>query len=511
MKGKKEGKKTLRISMEIWLVLIFLAAFSFRLAFSLSTSGFTGDESYYNLRQIENIEKTGKPIVYDALSYSGREFAVIPGMHYFLAGISLLFSRWISEEVLFKIILNFFSATAAIFAYAIIFELSHSKSSSLIAAFATAFTPIFMGSTVNSISSFSISIPLNLLLIYFFIKSEYDMPSVIKFMGVLMLAALTDALVIAVLVGILLYILMINVEEMPESPARIELIIFSIVFVFWVDFIVFKDAFLTHGISMIWKNIPLEISSRYFTRINLINIVYSINIIPFLAGIYVIYNYTIREKKKNIYLFAGIVTALLVFLWLKLIELWVGLMAIGIFFAILIGYFYHSISSYLAKTKIAGKTLAISMAFLVLFISSTAVNSWQYAQSASANSFSKNEEDALKFLSGIDCGAVVSAPSSGMMIEYFSKKKTVMDSQFLMIPKINERYADVKSIYQTPYETNAIGTMDNYDADIIYLSDREKSEFGINGITYSGDKRCFELLYNDSVIIYRKLCRLGSA
>ena len=98
-----------------------------------------------------------------------------------------------------------------------------------------------------------------------------------------------------------------------------------------------------------------------------------------------------------------------------------------------------------------------------------------------------------------------------MLIEYFSKKKTVMDSEFLMIPNINERYADIKTLYQTPYETKALEIMDKYDADIIYLSDTEREEFSIISLKFVGDEKCFELLYNNSVMIYRKLCRLGTA
>jgi len=508
---KREVPKPKR-EKEFWLILIFIAALAFRLFFALRTSGFTGDDSYFNLRQIESIKKSGMPILHDNLSYSGRTFAFLPGMHYLLAGISFIFSRFISNEILFKIVLNFFAATAAIIAYMIIFELSHNRNAGLVAAFATAFSPIFLNSTINSISTFSISIPLNLLLVYFFIKSEYDMRAVTRFMAVLILASFTDSLVMILLIGIIFYILMISTEDMPESPSRLELVIFSIIFVFWVNFIVFKSAFLTHGVGMIWRNIPSAISSQYFFRINIINIIYRINVIPFIAGIYVLYNYTIREKKKNIYIFAGIIFVLLMMLWLKLVEFWIGLMLISVFFALLLGYFCHSLSSYLAKTKIAGKLEGIAAVFISLLIVSTVASAWQYANSASADSLSQNQEEALNFLAEVQSEeAVISAPESGMPIEYFSKKKTVMDSEFLMIPNINERYADIKTLYQTPYETKALEIMDKYDADIIYLSDTEREEFSIISLKFVGDEKCFELLYNNSVMIYRKLCRLGTA
>ena len=71
------------------LILIFVLAFSFRMYFAFQNSNLDYD-AYFNVRQVNQIIKTGIPLFRDNLSYDGRSLIFIPVYHYILALFSLI-------------------------------------------------------------------------------------------------------------------------------------------------------------------------------------------------------------------------------------------------------------------------------------------------------------------------------------------------------------------------------------------------------------------------------------
>ena len=72
-----------------------------RLFLSLQTPHFSDDESYYILRQVENIGSTGKLFFYDELSYGGRTTIILPGYYAILT-----FFNFFTPEYYIKIYLT---------------------------------------------------------------------------------------------------------------------------------------------------------------------------------------------------------------------------------------------------------------------------------------------------------------------------------------------------------------------------------------------------------------------
>ncbi|MCX6710396.1 MAG: hypothetical protein NTV63_05625 [Candidatus Woesearchaeota archaeon] len=500
---------------EKWLIAILILIFAFRLFFSLQTKTFSDDSSYFNLRQIINIAKTGAPIFRDELSYSGRTFLFLPGMHYICAGLYAVFGRIASPETIFKVFMNLCASLTVLVVYLISLEISGSRKASLIAGFAAGFSPIIISETINNLGTLSMSIPANFLMLYFFMKSEKERSSVIYFLITMVFCALLDSLVLLFLMALVMYLLLVEVDNIGESSSRKELILFSIIFILWLNFIVFKDAFLAHGLSMVWKNLPTDIMARYFQKLNMLDVIYKINVIPFLAGIYVLYNYTQKERKKNIYLLTAFALSAMLLLWLKLIEFSLGLMILGVIFALLFGFFYRVLMLYIEKTKLASRKRIISYAIISLLAVSSIFNSFIYAAESVKGSVSDDEISAMDFLrenvsDEFPESAVLSSPESGTLINYFSGCRNVIDSNFFLIEQINQRYSDIREAYSTPYETAALRILDKYNADFIYLSEREEKEFGKNLLEFSGDEKCFKLVYsNPKIMIYRVLCRLS--
>jgi|GEM_PF-659228 len=498
---------------EKWLLVIFFCLLAFRLFFALKTGTFLDDVSYFNLRQILQISKTGLPILKGDLSYSGGNIIFLPEMHYISAAVYLIFGKFVPIDILFKVFMNVCASAIVIVVYLACLYMSRDRKASLLAALAAGFSPIFISETVNRISTFSISIPMNFLMFYFFMRSGTERSFVKYFLITLIFCAFLDSTIFIFLIAMVFYLLLIEIEELKESVARYELIFFSIIFVSLLNFLVFKNALLVHGLGIIWRNLPAEVIARYFQRMNIIDIIYKVNVIPFLTGIYVLYIFAVREKRKNILLLAAICFTVLALLWLRLIEFNAGLILLGIVFALLFGYFYKTFFLYIEKTKIVSLKKFLSIALLSLLIIISLIHSYAYAKESVQNSVSKEELNALSFLkekllNESSDSTVVSAPSSGYIISYFTQTRNVIDTNFLQIEHVNERYDDVKQVYTTPYETTAIKLLEKYNVDFIYFSGREKNEFNVEELKYVNDEKCFKLIYNNNIKIYQSLCRL---
>ena len=60
----------------------------------------------------------------------------------------------------------------------------------------------------------------------------------------------------------------------------------------------------------------------------------------------------------------------------------------------------------------------------------------------------------------------------------------------------------------TVFETEAINLLNKYEIKYIYFSDRAQAEFGIEKLSYI-DEKCFELVYDKKIKIYKSLCVIG--
>ena len=102
---------------------------------------------------------------------------------------------------------------------------------------------------------------------------------------------------VLLIIGLLTYLLMIMLEKLQQRSAEIESILFLTFFSIWINFLLYKKAFLTHGASVIWRNIPADLISIYFAQTNIIDGVVKMGLIPIILGGYIFYRYIFREKK----------------------------------------------------------------------------------------------------------------------------------------------------------------------------------------------------------------------
>lgn len=484
------------------LILIFIIALSFRLFFAFQTPNLDYS-GYFNYIQIDHISKTGFPLMHDPLSQGGRTFIFSPVFHYIFAGLILL----LPDILVLKIIPNIFASSLIFIVFLISKKLTKDINVSLLTSFVSAFIPIFFAETVNSLSIYSLILPLIFLMVYLFLDINKK-KNIILFIILLLILTFLHPSSFLLIFGLLVYLLITKLENIRQSRAEIELVLFSTFFVLWAQFLIYKNAFLSHGPLMIWQNLPLGMLSKFFIQINITNALINIGFIPLIYGVYTTYKYAFREKDKDMYLIISLVLSASILLWLKLLELKIGLSFLGILLVLLFAKFYKSNIVSIKKSKFSRYTKQLFALFIVLFIITSVIPSYTAAKDKIISSPSKEETEALLWLkeNSDKDSTILGSVNQGFFIENFAERKTVIDSNFLLTKNPSQKYYDVERIYKTQYKTEAVNLLNKYNIDYIFISKNTLNEFNIKEVRYISDEECFIPIFVKDVKIYKSVC-----
>jgi len=485
------------------LISIFLVTLIMRLYFSFQTTYFSEDQSYFLIRQAEYITENSVPMFYDSLSYGGRLTISTPLYYYVLA----FFNLFLPITLVGKLIPNIFAASLVFIVYLLSKQISKNEEAALFTAFISGFIPIFLKITINNISLFSLVIPLTFLTLYFFIKSRENKNYIVFYLLSFLALCLTHSSTFLFIVALMLYLFLSWLEKQKITKAEVEITIFSLFFLLWSQFLIYKNAFLEEGPGIIWQNIPSPILSQYFAKFNLLSAIVSIGLIPFLFGIYIIYRYLFKTKNKEVLLFASFALSVFLLLWLRLIEINIGLAFLGIVLVILFSYSYKLLFLYTEKTRFSKKLVFFVLVFI--FIIASIIPSFEVSRKTISEAYTDDEISAFEWLRNntpVD-STVVATVREGGLINYVAERRNVIDSNFLFAKNAERRLEDVKLIYTTFLETDAITHLNKYNISYIVLSDRARELYDIRALSYTSDTNCFELVYNKRTRIYKSICK----
>ena len=491
----------------IVLFLIFFLVLGSRFYFAFSTPYFSSDKAYFNLRQIENIKQKGFPLFNDDLSYSGNTFIFSPVFHYSIA----FFALFMPAKTAAKVIPNIFSACVVFFIFLIVNKITKNQNIALFLAFVSGFVPVFF-SDLNNISVYSLIFPLIFLLIFLFlnIRKKYYFYS---FILVLVLLSFISPFVLVFCAGLLLYQLLLILGDLKRDGAEIEISLFSVFFALWVQFLLYKKLFLFHGLSVIWQNIPNTLFSNYFSSINALEAIYMVGVVPLIYGIFIIFRYLFKQQRKDIYLLMSFALLTGILLWFRLIVFKIGLMFAGLLLILLFSQHFKLFIHYVRQTR-ASRFLYFFIVFIGLaFVVSSVIPSIALAKKTANNYISEEEINALSWINEKtpSDSVVVASVYEGNIISYFAKRKNIFDSYFFMRNDVEERLKDVRKIFTSSLEIEAVELMNKYEADYIYFSRKSMNEFDVCFLKYVSSGSCFEKIYgNNLVSIYHKQesCRL---
>ncbi len=492
----------MRLKIPLALLLIFLAVLAFRLYFAFQTPNF-GNDAYFNIRQITHITEHDFPAFYDSLSYSGRSLVFLPLFHYIIALASIL----LPLTAALKILPNLFASLTVFVIYLAAYELTKRKDAAMLAAFISAFLPIFISETLLTVSEYSIMVPLTFLIFYFMMRVENQrlFKTVIT---TILIATFIHSSILLLVFALLLYLVFMKIEDIKFDRAETELILFSTILVIWLTILFFKNALLVHGPAVVWQNTPLSLLTQYFRNFNILEAIYKIGIIPFLSGIFIIYKYVFKEKFKKIYPFISFALVALLLLWLGLIQLSTGLMFLGVALALLFAQFYVIALEYLKKTRFSNLKPLFIMFLIAVLVLTSVTPSINYAKQAVDNAPSQEQIKALLWVKDNtnEEAVVLSMLEEGHLITAIAERKNVMDKKFLLIPNTQQRLKDINEIYSTSYATSAVTLLNKYSVDYIFYSINALKKYGEKP-AYLDELNCLRLVYeNTEAQIYETKC-----
>ncbi len=487
------------------VIAIFFLVLIIRLILAFNTPYFTY-ESYYHLRQIEHITQTGIPAYQDPLSYGGREVTFLPLFHYVLALFAFIFPL----ELIATILPNLFIASLTIISYLIATRITTHKHAPLFTAAITGFLPILF--STNDVAVETLFYPLLFLALYAFMRSAEE-KYMYGYIILLFLLSITSTATLLLLTGFGIYIILSFTERKKIERAELEIILFSLFFFMWTQFIFFKKNFLAQGPSFIWHNIPSDIIQQYFPVFSLGKSIVLVSIIPFLIGIYVIYYSVFRLKDTKSFLLISFAISTALLTWFRLIQFKTALAFFGVLLAILFSLFYQELMIYLQKTKISSSQHLVSISIILLLALTMLYPAFNQSQTQDTPAVS--EIQAFRWLreNSAPSAKIFSSLKQGHLVTYYSQRPNFMDDQFALISDAEKRIDQSNLLLTTPFETQALDIMDTYHIRYIVIPSPRKTENKTSNATNTvrtsyRNSNCFNKIYDNQTQIYFVTCAL---
>ena len=488
------------------LALVFAFSLGVRLYFAFQSPTFTGGDAYFTIRQVEHIRHTGLPIFEDDLSYGGRMYIFPPFFHYVLA----FFNLFLPITIVGKVIPNIFASSIVFVVYLIAENITKNRTSAFFASVLAAFIPIYMSATTNTISPYSLVLPLLASMVYCFLRIG-EKRYVYQYLILFIILILTHHSIVLWLVSLLIYLILLKLENLPQDRKEMEVIVFSLFFFVWLQVVFFKKLFLFHGPAVIWQNIPKDILAYYFMRTNILTIITMVGTIPLLYGIYAVSRYLFTIKDRKISLFIGFAFTIALLLWFKLIQLDLGLMILGLVMTFLFSLFHQRTFDYIGKTRFERYRNVFFALFLVTISLTSLIPALYHTKESIRQAVSQETIDAAGWLrdNAEEAATVLSSPPEGHVITAIAQRKNVVDTNYLLIRNIDQRYDDVRDIYTAHYETRAVKLLDKYGVKYILFTPATREWYGIDELRFTDNARCFRRVFSaEDTVLYRSLCKI---
>ncbi len=489
------------------LVMVFLIVLVIRLYFALMTPEFSSDHAYFVLSQVEAISETGFPDVSEAGSGA---LSIFPPVFYYILAF---FNLFMPIVVVGKVVPNVLAASTIFIVYAISMKFTRNQEASIFAASLSGFIPVFFLETFNSISIYSLVVPLVLFSFYSFLMISNDDKFIPIYIGSILLLSFTHPTVFFVVAAQLIYFTFVKVEGLKHKNVEIEAILVSVFIVIWSQFLIFKNAFVEYGPGIIWQNIPAQIFTEYFHGITIVDAIALIGIVPTFAGVSVFFRYVRERKSKFIFFFLSYSIPIFVMLWLRMIIPTTGLILLSVSLVVVLSKYYQIFLNYLKKTKFSSFRVPIVAVAVIITFFTTLTPTFAIINSRLEEAPEYEKVQILKWVNENtpEDSTILSSYEEGFLLRYYTKRKTVIDSNFILNENIDTIMDDIDTFFTTMYLIDALKVLEKYDVNLIFVSDAILDRHGEDALSILGDERCFNEIFagkEGSNILYEVTCSL---
>ncbi|MFP4523819.1 MAG: hypothetical protein ACLFO2_00690 [Candidatus Woesearchaeota archaeon] len=475
-------RKDKAATITLWTLFLVIAAIRVTLAFQ---SGLPDFEAYDQLRHVESIRETGTPLFQDDLGFGGREQLFSPLYHYLLAGLSFLLPTvW-----LVKVVPTILTAAIVFPAYKLGTLLTGKRRLALITALFAGAVPALFFISVNDASPLGLVLTLFYTTWYLLLKSRKTGRHLKWLLAAFITLTLIHPFAIVFVVSVALYLVLLQLQGVKTTPKESELLLFFTLFSTWFLLILYKRAFVAHGAAVIWQNIPSVELNLIFTNITLLEAIASTGLVVLVLGAIALYNGITSVKRKPLLAMTAVIATALLLLGFRLAPLRVGLALLSTSLAVAGAHALESLDGYLRKTR-APALANWSLAGLVILFGLATLPT--LAGQAMVDPPSQGTVDVLEWArQNTDEDAVILAtPREGDLIAAVGERQTVIDDNYLLIPRAEERYRDARETYTSFFKTDAIGLMQRYGATHLLVSPETRAWSGKDEPAYLDDD-CF--------------------
>lgn len=481
---KKNQQNVLFALLGIVALLVIVLQFQ-----TVSTTNYPSYSSFYGVRQVESIQNTGFPTIFDNLSYQGR-VDVTQIIFYYLASFFTLF---IPVILFFKYASIFVWAVIAFLMYYVSNQLFANKVIVWLMTFFTVLSPILFTANLNTFEPTALFAVFFLLILnsFFTIKEENSLTFVI----LILLSTFVSSLSLIFVIGFLIYVILIKIGSKKLSKAELELILFSGVFITWLHFLLYRKLFLEHGVSLLQASIPNELLLGSFYGLSVPMAIAIAGILPLLLGLYGTYYVLFQEINKKHLLIVSFLFAFMIALWAGFISFTQGFVFITLLLILLSGVTMKQFNGYLNKTVLQKvKPLFVILALVLVVVNFVPVMSYSSViQTQSPNDDEMKTMDFIRENTKSDV-TVLSTIQEGHLIASQANRKNFFDTNFIFAPQANQRYQDARNMFLSKSQTAVLGQMDYYNINYVYVSSQTKKTYPTTtSIFETGD--CFDLVF----------------
>lgn len=478
---------------------LFLVVLLLRLWLAFSIPHLTYD-SYFHLRQAEQIQHTGLPLYNDPLSYGGRQTMFLPLYDYLLAGAGFIFPL----ETAAKVLSNLLMVLLVPLSFLIAQEITSNRKAATFSALIAGFVPVAF--ETNTATPIQLLLPLTFLALYCITKLHQK-----KFhywyIGTFTLLSLTSPLTGLLIWGLIVYLIISRIEDKKLRSEDVEVTLFSLFFFVWLQFLFFKQIFLEQGIRFLWQNIPSALVGNYFQRLSIAEAFLYVGILPLITGFWVMYKSFLRQHHHLTNLLISFALGILVLAAFQAVQLKIALMFLGLVGAILFAPFFHLFEAYLRQTKVDRYEQVISGGIVLLLLVTSLSPSLTYAWQQETPT--DDDIHALQWIkeSSLGNSTVMATIDEGHLVAYAAKRKNIMDSRFVGEETVEERFKETERLFRSQYQTEALDILTKYGAEYVFFSPKAQRDYHLQAINYIGNS-CFRHVYKNITQVYKRECTL---
>lgn len=460
-------------------------------------------DSYFGMRQVEHIQSTGLFLAQDNLSYQGRTNTLDFLPYYLLTALTLL----IPINILFLIGGVLVGLASLVLIFLISQKLYANRWIAIIVTTLGALSSVLFSHSLATLTATSFFLLAYLGILYMFITLAKNEQHVLWFVLLAILGTLLHALMLVLVLGFIIYFILLSVENLKLRPKELEVLSFTGLFSLWYHLIVYRKLFQIHGAQMIWASMPEELAQILFQKLSIPLVVAWIGVLPFLLGLYAIYQALFIQRKRYLVFITALTISFATLLFFGILPLTEGLLFTTVNFIILSGFAIKQINVYFnkvhfSKIKYGLVSLLMILAlinFIPILFSGLNINA-PTMENAQLLQEAKLPEDAT----------ILGHVNEGQFISYYTQRKNFYDTRFVLAPQAQQRYNDAQTIFLSTSKTKTLSLLNYYGVRYIYLSEQSRKEHEVTSYLFENDP-CFKEIGNSTTAqLYEVRCTISN-